>query len=356
MVEIAGRGGICHYAFNLCQNLQRHAEVVLLTGEGYELSAQLPSFRVEEVFRRYRTSPFFLGRFSAMAGKLNVLAVHFQLSQHPEFVLLLCLAAKALAKPVVVTAHNVVSHEEHPWEQRIFSAIYRFSDRIIVHAEDNRREMSRIFPSARGKISVIPHGNYMFFNRAPGAVPVPGEGACVLFFGYIRAYKGLMHLIRAISIVRERIPNVRLVIAGKPVEDFSPYIREIRRLGLEGNVVADLSYIPFEKVEEYFQAAHVVALPYLKVYQSGVLQLAYGFSRPVIASDVGGMGEAIDDGKSGFVVPPGDERALAGKLLEFFGDPARQRSMGEYAFGLCRSRFSWERIAALTMEMYTGLE
>lgn len=356
MVEIAGRGGICHYTFNLCQHLSGFADVTLVTGGGYELREHRRSFALVELFNRLRTSPLFVFRFLRIIRDPAVIAVHFQLSQHPGFALFLCAAVLCARKRLVVTAHNVVSHETLPGEKRVFGLIYRLCDRIVVHAGNNREEMVRLFPATCGKIRVIPHGNYMFFNPSCAECGFPpAVTPTMLFFGYIRQYKGLMYLLRALKIVTGSIHNARLCIVGTPVEPFAPYQEMIARLGLAKNVETHLAYVAFERVREFFIRSHIVVLPYLKVYQSGVLQLAYGFSRPVLVTGVGGMAEAVDEGLSGFVVPPADEDALAARLLEFFADARRQAAMGAYARELARTRFSWEHIAADTSAVYKEL-
>lgn len=354
MVELAGKGGICHYTFNLCRELSRLTGVILLTGAGYELSSRGPAFAVKEMFDRFRTSPLFIIDYLRIISDRKVQAVHFQLSQHPSAVLLLCAAAKMAGKRIIVTAHNVVSHEEKSWEMPVYAAIYRLSDTMIVHARKNREEAARIFSMDPARISVVPHGDYMFFNDEPTAVPSPDGEATILFFGYIRPYKGLKLLIRAMEKVRRSVPEARLTIAGDPKEDFGPYREEIRRRGLESCVDIHLGYVPFDEVRGYFIRAHVVVLPYEKVSQSGVIQLAYGFGRPVVVTDVGGLPEAVDDGKSGFVVSAGDDGALAGRLVSLLKDRDLQKTMGGYALGLARTRFAWDRIARTTVSIYDG--
>lgn len=352
MVEIAGKGGICHYTFNLCQRLSGLCEVVLLTGKGYELAGEQRSFRVVEMFNRFRTNPFFLGRFLSVIAQPDVTAVHIQLSQYPVFAALLAVTARLAGKQVVVTAHNVVSHEEKRWEQQVFRLLYTAAARVIVHAQANKDELMSIFPLDERSIRVIPHGNYLFFGGDTVSNTPPGEGYNLLFFGYIRPYKGLIHLIRALKSVIIRVPQARLYIVGKPVEDFSSYKKEIEALGLTKNVVCDLTYVPFDRVRGYFQQANIVVLPYLKVYQSGVLQLAYGFSRPVVVTDTGGMAEAVVEGSSGYIVPPGDEAALAERLARLLTDHPAQLRMGAYARQMAQTVFSWDRIAGQTMAAY----
>jgi glycosyltransferase involved in cell wall biosynthesis len=108
-------------------------------------------------------------------------------------------------------------------------------------------------------------------------------------------------------------------------------------------------------VPYYFAAADVVALPYVRIYQSGVLHLAYTFGRPVVATRVGGLTEDIKDGKSGVLVPPGDENALATALEEMLADPERLAAMGEHARMLAETVYSWDAIARRTLDFYESL-
>jgi glycosyltransferase involved in cell wall biosynthesis len=354
MVEIAGKGGICHYTYNLVQALSSGNDVVLVTGKNYELQDKPRSFKLLEVFNRFRTSPFFVfDFFNAVRGK-NVACVHFQLCQHPFVVLSMIRFLKAfLRKPVVVTAHNVISHESKKEEIKTFSAIYRLVDRIIVHSQNSKHDLECMFKVNPDKISVIPHGNYTFFNNDVSCVP---PGSCnILFFGFIREYKGLMYLIQALKMIREKLPKAKLLIVGKPLEPFEPYQKEIIRLGLADAVETVLDYLPTERFGEFFNRANVVVLPYTQIYQSGILQLAYGFARPVVVTDVGGLSEVVIDGKTGFIVPAKNSEALAEKTTLILQDEALQKSMGEQAYQLAKTEYSWEAIAEKTDKLYCGL-
>ncbi|MFC2061046.1 glycosyltransferase family 4 protein [Elusimicrobiota bacterium] len=351
-IEIAGKGGICHYTYSLAEKLAEHASIALITGRDYELDDKVDNFEVIKIFNRYKTSPLSLLKIRKLFRDKTVNAVHFQLSQHPYFVMLLAGIAKRAGKKIIITAHNVVSHEEKNWETTIFRKIYKLADRIIVHAQANKAELGNMFDIETAKIAVIPHGNYAFFGEG-NMEPAPvGDTFNILFFGYIRKYKGLTGLIRAVKLVKERIPQVKLYIVGRPVGDFGEYRKEIENCGLTENVELNLEYVPFEDVKNYFDLANVVVMPYIKIYQSGILQLAYGLGRPVIVTDVGGMAEVVEDGRTGFIVPPGDDNALAGKLSVILEDTDLQKKMGKCAFELARTRYSWDSIALKTMKMY----
>jgi glycosyltransferase involved in cell wall biosynthesis len=139
----------------------------------------------------------------------------------------------------------------------------------------------------------------------------------LLFFGFVRRYKGLRNLIRALAAVREQLP-ARLLVVGEFWEDERPYRDLVRQLDLEGAVEFHNTYVPNEEMAVYFSAADAVVLPYLEATQSGVAQIALGFEKPVIATSVGGMAETIADGQTGLIVPPGDNAALSAAIVRYF--------------------------------------
>lgn len=356
-VEISGKGGICHYTYNLCQALTIFVDVMLITANNYELSSLDKKFTLESLFNRFRTNPLKILKFVKLCKEDRAKIVHFQLSQYPIFILLLCFLVKKLtAKKIIVTAHNVISHEHKNWEYKVYLLIYNLTDKIIVHAEHNKRELLNLFRVDSNKIVVIPHGNYMFFNEKIMADNVANNhGQNILFFGYIREYKGLIYLIRALHDIKQKFPNVRLFIVGKPVGKFDVYDEEIKKLDLIDNINMKLDYVPFSEVRKYFIKADIVVLPYLEIYQSGVLHLAYGFAKPVVVTNVGGLSEAVEDGRTGFIVPPKDVQALAEKIGIILNDKRLAKKMSMRALNLARTKFSWDNIACMTFELYRGI-
>ncbi len=360
-VEIAGKGGITQYTFNLMTHLKKqkpHVSLVLLGAKEYELENLERNFSLQYMFNRFKTNPLKLFRF--LAGRIkHEDIVHFQLSSFPVFVLIMMLWLKVTSRPfIVVTVHNVVSHETSWADKNILRTIYRLADRLIVHARQNRDELVSRFNIAQTKIWIIPHGNYLFAHEWSHTKTEPAkkkERFELLFFGYIRPYKGLDVLLRALARVVSKNSHVLLHIVGKAHENFETYARLIEKLKLKDYVHLQLRYVPIEEVQTYFKRADVVVLPYRSISQSGVVFLAYAFAKPVIATNIGGLPEVIENGKSGILVAPEDDRALAEAILNLMEDPLALQKMGAYALELSQKKYSWQAIARQTWQLYDSL-
>jgi glycosyltransferase involved in cell wall biosynthesis len=147
------------------------------------------------------------------------------------------------------------------------------------------------------------------------------------------------------------LPQARLLIAGEFYQPRGDYERQIAALGLSGRVLLEDRYIPNEQVPKYFAAADVVVLPYLSATQSGVSKLAYHFDKPVVIADVGGLAEEVEEGKTGYVVPPNDPAALAAAIAKVLAEKTRIDFTGhirEY-----KKRYSWERVVEAIENLLT---
>ena len=266
---------------------------------------------------------------------------------------------------MLVTAHDVVPFDAGQVDLLALRGIYRLVDRAVVHTVPSKQEFVSLTGSREDKVSVIHQGPYAdLASAAPHRSPqdarallgLPGDDQVILFFGQIKRVKGLDTLIRSFRQVRTIRPNARLVIAG-PVwkEDPTLYTSLIHALQLDDKVVMRTKYIPDEQVPLYFQAADVVALPYRKVYQSAVLFMAHSFGRPIVATDVGGLAEVIQDGETGRLVPPDDEQALALALCEMLADGPGAERMGLQGRHWAEQQYSWSAIAGQTAQLYRDM-
>ncbi len=146
----------------------------------------------------------------------------------------------------------------------------------------------------------------------------------MLFFGYVRAYKGLLVLIDAMKLLVDAgMTDCTLLVVGEFYDDETRYRNRVRELGLEPYIRFVSEYVPNDQVTTYFSAADVVVLPYLSATQSGIVQIAYNFDKPVIATDTGGLAEVVVDKKTGLIVPPNSPEALAGAIKQFYTENRR---------------------------------
>jgi D-inositol-3-phosphate glycosyltransferase len=262
---------------------------------------------------------------------------------------------------VVCSAHNVTHHEKQA-ATHYLNLLYNSYDRIIAHAKDNKQKLVATFNVNQEKIHVIPVGEYSLLagelkdkTAAKKILGILPDRKVVLFLGYIRKYKGIGVLLESLAIALQSIPEIFLIIAGEPKEDFSIYEQTIDRLNLADIILSEIKYIPVAGISTYFSASDIVALPYLNIYQSGILYLAYAYQRPVIATNVGGLPEVVEQNKSGFIVPPNDPTEFARAIEQAFADLTKLDEMGQYAYQKAKQDYSWEGIADKTVGVYERL-
>ncbi len=362
MIDTSPTGGIAHYTYNLCEALARNGEEVrLLTHRDYELDTFPRSFFLDRCFYKeepYRQTVRYILR---EVREFCPDVVHFQTLISTRKDLLLFSLLKRAGVRLFFTAHNVLPHETRLFEEISYRWMYRMADRIIVHAEQNRREFCGRFPASAGKVSVIPHGSYRFFltpdsltrRESRQKFSLPPTAKVVLFFGAIRPYKGLHQLIRSVGKMVRKGEDVYLVIAGMiRVGTEEEYRRAIEHAGIKERVRFRQEYIPFGEVADYFTAADVVALPYEHIYDSGVLHIAFALGVPVVASRVGSFLDYIRDGKTGFLVDGESDGELTEALCKLFSDEALRNEIGEACRVFDGEHFGWDRIAGKTAALY----
>jgi glycosyltransferase involved in cell wall biosynthesis len=229
---------------------------------------------------------------------------------------------RKLSIPTIFLCHHIISPDSGIFDWYLARRILWRGQAFIVMSEEDFALLRRALPKAR--IVGTTHPPYDVFSHAPmpreqarARLRLGQEEPVLLFFGFVRRYKGLRNLIHALAVVREQLP-ARLLVVGEFWEDERPYRDLVRQLGLDDAVEFHNTYVPNEEMAVYFSAADAVVLPYLEATQSGVAQIALGFEKPVIATSVGGMAETIVDGQTGLIVPPGDNAALSAAILRYF--------------------------------------
>jgi D-inositol-3-phosphate glycosyltransferase len=256
---------------------------------------------------------------------------------------------------VVLVCDNLVPHERRPLDGALTRWMLRNSDGYLVMSDSVERDLDAMKPGAPRRR--VLHPLYAQFDRGrwtrdTARASLGLEGDVVLFFGFIRRYKGLDTLLTAWPRVRERRP-VTLVVAGEPYEDQDEIRRLARQAGAPTAVRLLDRYIGDDEVEALFKAADVAVLPYRSATQSGVTHVAYALGVPVITTDVGGLAETVVHGRTGLVVPPEDPASLAAAVVEFFERdlaPEMRRGVEELA-----RAHSWQALAAETLALVDTL-
>jgi glycosyltransferase involved in cell wall biosynthesis len=227
--------------------------------------------------------------------------------------------------PLVISIHDPRQHIGDKSSQRtpqpLMDFAYRQAHRVIAHNEQMKEMIVKELGIAETKIDVMP----LIARGDPDAVQEVENGEnLLLFFGRIWGYKGLAHLIEAEPLITARVPDAKIIIAGQG-EDLTPY----RRMMVNpDHFIIYNDWISNEQRAKLFSKASVIVLPYIEATQSGVIPVAYTHAKPVVATRVGGLPAQVEEGHTGFLVPPGDVEALAERVVQLLQDKALCRQLG----------------------------
>jgi glycosyltransferase involved in cell wall biosynthesis len=373
IVETTPFGGLLHYAFQLADALARRGnQVDLVAPRDNELTqhpsaAQMldvltppvrfgegrPASRLRHVVRRAGIAGRLLSAWLRIAavsrrGRYDAVVINCTIQTTLVGAILVLLNRLPGGPPIVHICHN-----SRPFGRsanklfdggvvldRVLRAAYSGFDLVLVHGERSRQD----FEAAWGKrrMAIIPHGDERIFAGDP---PPPTDEERILFFGNWAVVKGIPVLMQAFDRIASRRPTARITLAGTPNPQ-QVDLDEIHRWA-DGRSDVELleGYVPLVDVPEVFSRARVVAAPYLVGFQSGIVHLAMTMERAVVASDVGDLGDAVADGKTGILVPSGDPDALADALERVISDRSLAERLGAEGRRRVLSTSSWEAVA-----------
>lgn len=226
---------------------------------------------------------------------------------------------------IVFVAENVVSHENRFVDRFLTRFALSSADYFLVLSSVVASRIQALFPGVPMRQAALPIYDCYRAEQAGGGGE---EGASlkeelnikrpvVLFFGYVREYKGLKYLLEAMPAVLKQ-SDVELLIVGEFYDDRDRYERLIDSLGIRDHVTVVAEHVPDGAVGRCFDAADLVVLPYVSATQSGITQIAFAFGLPVVSTNVGGLPEVVTDGKTGYIVNPRDPEGLAQAIVRFF--------------------------------------
>ena len=257
---------------------------------------------------------------------------------------------------VICIADNMIPHEKRPGDCLFTKYFTKGVDGYIAMSHEVYADIEKLVVHPLRRFTPHPiydhYGEIMPREEALELLQLDPDYRYLLFFGFIRDYKGLDWLIRAMAEPQLKDRQIRLIVAGEFYSDSEPYLKLIRELGLEEKVILHTDYIPDVLINRYFRAADLVVQPYKTATQSGVTQIGYHFNKAMLVTDVGGLGEIVANGKSGYVVKP-EVSAIAEAIADFY-DRERQTDFEKETVKL-KGQFSWSKMTDVMMELYADI-
>lgn len=360
------RGGIAHYVGLLWKYLSRRHDVSIVTfsrqypkilfpGKSQDESGDA-GIPVDSVQWIDSINPFNWIRagLRVRALKPDLIVFKFWMPFFaPSYGTIAAIARWGRATRTMFICDNVIPHERRPGDKLLTQFAFRFIDSYVVQSRAVERDL-RLWKKDP-LLSYLPHPVYEIFGEETTrveararlreidpAMDLAEDERVLLFFGYVRDYKGLDVILDAMPAILEKM-RVRLLVVGEFYNNEQQYRDQVTRLGIGDAVIFHSDYVANEEVGAYFSAADLLTLPYKSATQSGIIQIAYNFHRPVIATDVGGLGEVIVDGRTGAIVPPEQPAALAEAVLSFFDG----NRFDEYRAAVIeeKKKYSWDHMA-----------
>ena len=363
------KGGISHYTGLMYKALSKAHEVVMIS---YKL--QYPKFLFKKEQKDYGNDTFKVegtGFLINTADPFNIYKTAGDIIKmdpekviiqwwHPYFApcyRILTGRLKRAGIEVIYICHNVFPHERFPLDKKLTRMALKKGDKYILHASGEVASLLSIKPDADYRVQVHPTYSAFNFNNldkkeARKMLGISEDERVMLFFGFVREYKGLKHLIHAAGILNNgryhkdgHMPV--LYIVGDFDGNKDEYLKLIEANGIGDNVKIIDGYVPDREVEKYFAMTDLVVLPYESATQSGIVQIAYGFEKPVIVTRVGGLPEVVEDGITGDIVEPFDDEALAEAIYKYFNEDKQDayvQGIRKREYSVLPTLLSWTRL------------
>jgi glycosyltransferase involved in cell wall biosynthesis len=368
MIETGGWGGIWHYSCCLGNALRdEDVDFCTVTSRGFEEPFDL-KFSILPLLDPTRGYLLNLRSLYKTIATVRPSVVHLQsfFSARRDWIHLF--VSRAVKLPVIVTAHNLLPHdmeERHaPFMSLAFQLIYKAADAVIVHSNADKEKLSKVFRIPEKKVIFIRHGNYRFFAEEGSVNPSAarkqylGSNAnrrTFLIFGTIRRYKGIDLALKAMSRLSQ-LNNMHLIVAGRPYGEVLNVCKALAR-GL--NILDHVTFLPGyfhdREVAEIHAAADICMFPYREIFQSGSLQTALAFGKPIIAASIGSFPETVNS-KNAWLVEPDSADSLAQALEKALCATDEDLiTMAKESLRISIEEHDWKDIAKKTKAVYLSL-
>lgn len=312
-------------------------------------------FRVDDVnYSIHTLNPFNWIHAARLMKKDNPDLVIIQW-WHPYFVPCFFSLCKLLGRcKKLIICHNVFPHKRFPLDRMLAKLVLKQGDYFITQSKMDANDLLSVKPDAKYKVT--PHPTYNAFKIADmskdesrNILNIETSAKVLLFFGFVQEYKGLKYLLQAMPSIKQNIPDAQLWVVGEFGSDKESYLEIIDSLEIKEDVKVVDRFVADVEVEKYFAACDLVVLPYISATQSGIVAMAYGFLKPVLVTNVGGLPDVVTDGKTGYVVAPESCNEIAAKAVEFF----ECKRAEEFIENIKKeeARFSWDTFVDKLMEL-----
>lgn len=248
------------------------------------------------------------------------------------------------ATKVITILDNVIPHEKRFFDDAFTKYFLKQNDGFVVMSDKVKQDLLSFQPNA--KILEKEHPIYNHFGakipiqEAKAKLNIPKEKKVLLFFGFIRDYKGLSILLDAMALLPD---DYLLIVAGEVYGSFEKYQAQIDALGISSKVLLHNDYISDKEVPLFFSASDVCILPYISATQSGITYISYHFDLPIIATDVGGLKEIVHHNNTGLIVDNSEKELLKKSILTYF-EKDLKKSFNKNIKNL-KNNLSWENFA-----------
>ena len=252
---------------------------------------------------------------------------------------------------ILAICHNIIPHEKKPGDLALTKFFFSSVDYFILLSNSVKDDLLSIVDEPKYKVLFHPvysnFGDSISKEEARQLLKIEDE-RILLFFGFIRDYKGLDVLLESITILKSEL-KFKLIVAGEFYSNEDKYLKLIDKWNLKEWVLLHNDFIPQEEVKYYFSACDVVVLPYKSATQSGIVQIANNFNKPVISTNVGGLGEVIKNNETGYLVENENPQQLADAILKYYSENKEK----EFSDNIRneRNKYSWSEFVKGMMEL-----
>ncbi len=355
------RGGISHYTTLLCRHLKKKHQVIfyafkrqypgwLFPGETDKDSSNksIKEKGTENLLDSLNPFTWLIVFLRIRKDRPDLVIFPWWVSfWAPQFWTIATLIKLFTPAKLLFICHNVVEHESKKVDKICTRWVLSKGNYFVVHSGEDFRNLKQILPDANIKQGF--HPTYEVFQsgmitKEEAKKKLDLTGKVILFFGFVRPYKGLQYLIAALPMIIQEL-EVTLLVVGEFWEGEEIYRSQIKDLGLEPHVRLVVQYVPNEQVGVYFSASDVVILPYVSATGSGIVQVAFGCNKPVISTNVGSLPEVIEHKKTGFIVNPKAPKEIADTVVSFYQDEWEDELVKNVMAE--KDRFSWGKMVEL---------